>query len=342
MAERTQNGTTIRVQRYTWKRTPSQIVYEVAALPAYVQEDSEAGQVDGTGDLSTVRQQTSSFALLYMFIGVTSLALMSFLSKLAYKYTDITPLEVTYARFLGLITGNVLVTWALGHTILEVSTGLEKGLVARAVFGTLAHICYCFALFLLDCSTAIVLNIANYPLNSVVALYHKGKFPKAMILIFLFSVAGIGMLVYSNGYWALVPLAGSLCMAISYSVVRQMKSEIYYLIPPTYLGVCGAIVSSWGLLLWHVSGQAPLPVTFHPGSFIYMVTISLFGWMSQIFQSWALQEETSWRTSVMTYIIVVYAFVFDAIVGDGKEFGALNLMGAAMLVAPNLINSARS
>ncbi len=330
----------IRIQqRYTWKRTPSRIVYEVAALSVYVQEDCRELAQDGTGDHTTIPQSPSYAAVLYMFIGVTSLAIMSFLSKLAYRHTDITPLEVTYARFLGLIIGNVFASWILGHTVLEVSTGLEKGLLARAVFGTLAHLCYCFALYLLGSSTAIILNIANYPLSSAVALYQRSKFPRTMLLVLALSLTGIAILVYSNGYWTLVPLAGSVCMAMSYSIVRQMKGEIYYLIPSTYLGVCGAIVSSWGLLIWHASGREPVTIAFHPVPFAYMAAISLFGWMSQLFQAWALLEEASWRTSVVAYIIVGYSFVFDAVVGEEGEFEKINLLGTAMLVAPNFVNS---
>ena len=324
-------------KHYTWHRTPSQIVYEVAACPVSIQQD-EAGQIDSTGNPDT-RQPTSKLGLLYMFIGISSLAAMSFLSKMSYASNSVTPLEVAYARFLGIILGNVIVSCFSGHTVLEVATGLEKSLLLRALAGTFAQICNCYALFMLDCSMAITLNITNYFMITMISLCQKYAVTKAALLVCGLSLTGIAVLMYTGGFWTIIPIMGSLGMVLSYLIVKQIKSEVFYIIPPTYLGVCGAIISSWGLLYWNAEGKAYVFSDITRGDAVYLAAISLTGWASVIFQSWALQEEMSWRTTAMTYMIVGYAFAFDLVEGYRSAFGIIKIIGTLLLVGSNFVYS---
>jgi len=318
------------VKQYTWRRTPSQIIYEVAELPGYLNDEH--------GEEMEHQEHFEYFptnrGVIYMFIGITCLAAMSFLSKLAYQQQELRPLEVSYARFLGMIIGNSIVSYYSGHTILEVGTGLERSLFIRALAGTFSHICYCYALSLLDCSIAITLNITNYFLTPIISIIRKRAVPKIGIVVTALSLVGISMLIYTGGTLTIIPLIGSLAMLISYMVVRQIKSEVFYIIPPTYLGVCGAILSSWGLLYQHAVGNFSFN-NLNKEAIVYLLLISITGWASQIFQSWALQTEVSWRTSVLMYLIVIYGIIFDIIEDYKTEFSYFEIIGTLLLVGSN-------
>ena len=330
------NSNFVQNKQYVWHRTPSQIVYEVTEMPAY-HADENLTQYDNVGELESYPQ--SNLGLLYMFIGITSLAAMTFLAKLAYSsdpLNPLDPLEVGYARFLGMILGNIAVSWYSGHTILEVSTGLEKNLLARALAGTISHLCYCYALLLIDCSIAITLNITNYFLSTITYMFQRHSITKLGIAITLTSIVGISILIFEIGYSSIVPLAGSLSMIISYFIVRKIKGEIYYTIPPTYLGVCGAIISSWGLLYQHTKNSEIFQNITMQGV-IYLLLISITGWSSQIFQSWALQTEVSWRTSMMMYLIVFYGIIFDLATDYKKGFSYMEMLGILLLAGSNML-----
>eukprot|EP00826_Nyctotherus_ovalis_P016583 TRINITY_DN14803_c0_g1_i9.p1 TRINITY_DN14803_c0_g1~~TRINITY_DN14803_c0_g1_i9.p1 ORF type:complete len:346 (+),score=51.10 TRINITY_DN14803_c0_g1_i9:126-1163(+) len=319
------------VKQYTWHRTPSQIIYEVAELPGYLNEETGT-QIDYAGNSDYYPPHKRG--VVYMFIGITCLAAMSFLSKFAYQQNELRPFEVSYARFVGMIIGNSIVSYCSGHTILEVGTGLEKSLLIRALTGTFSHICYCYALSLLDCSIAITLNITNYFLTPIISFIRRRTVPKLGIAVSVLSVIGISMLIYTGGTLTIIPLIGSLAMLISYMVVRQIKGEVFYLIPPTYLGVCGAILSSWGLLYQHAIGMFSFN-SLSGRAIAYMVLISITGWASQIFQSWALQTEVSWRTSVLMYLIIIYGIIFDIIEDYKMEFTYFEIVGTLLLVGSN-------
>lgn len=126
----------------------------------------------------------------------------------------------------------------------------------------------------------------------------------------------------------LVALIGVIGAAVAYCSIRWIGKRAHPLITVNYLAVISTVVCGVFLVLISETGfQLPADVR----QWIYLVSASICGFISQFLLTVGLQYEQSNRVANMFYTQLLFALVFDKIIWDVSP-AILSIVGSLLVL----------
>jgi drug/metabolite transporter (DMT)-like permease len=220
--------------------------------------------------------------------------------------------------------------------------GQQRGLlVLRGLFGCVALSCFYYSLVHLPLAEATVVQYTNPVFTALLAawlLRERLRWPEALCAAA--SLAGVVLvtrpaLLFGGASTipttaALVALAGAVCSAAAYVVVRRIGPAEHPLVVVLYLPLVTVPLTAPFLI-----GHWIWPT---PQEWGWLVGVGITTQIAQLHMTRGLQLETASRATAVGYLQIVFAAVWGAIafgqLPDGwTMLGALVIVGSTLAVA---------
>ncbi len=235
----------------------------------------------------------------------------------------------------------VVVTWVWLKKLGIDPWGNQKGwLVSRGVFGVMALMCFYYALSSLPLGDATVIQFTNPAFVGVFAVFLLGERLRPQYLLAtgacLVGVALVAQPSFLFGESRLplddvgIALSGAVVSGISYTIVRRLGRTEHSLVTVLYFPLVAAPIT---LPLAIAAGYVP-----NLGDLVPMFGVGFFSQLAQVRMTEGLKLESAARATAVTYLQVVFAFVWGVALFDEVPT-VLTVAGAGIIVVTTALVS---
>ncbi len=295
----------------------------------------------------TVSHSTFSLPLikgiLFQVLSVFGFSGMIICSRILYKWTTVSPLEVMFWRSFVLVVINLFYAPYCAVDILDVKRKDAGYLFLRCISGLFAASTFFFANYVLPpsiSSSVIKLHGLTTTLISSFVLHESVN--RIEIVGMVLAFGGVVIIAFNpekagtqiSGelsilYKLSVPILSTIAQAVSSVLTRLIGQSAHYLISAAYFGISSSIFF-FPLVLGYLSIEETI-AKYTPAIWCYLFMVGFFGWLGQVTGSKALQMENAGRITAINFDTVVF-LLFD-VYFFGEDITVLDIFGMVFIMA---------
>lgn len=208
--------------------------------------------------------------------------------------------------------------------------------LSRSVSGTLALMCYFFALGILPLATAATLSYTSPIFVSILLILLFGERLRIPVAIALLTgFAGVALLLRPTlqpGQWlgAVSGLGAGMIASLAYISVRELGRAGEPEVRTVFWFSC---VNSILGMVWALSGEIHLP---DAGGVAIVLGVGLFGGLAQLAMTRSYRFGKTVVSAAFSYSTVIFASVFGVLLWD-ETLPPSALLAIAMIIASGLM-----
>lgn len=246
--------------------------------------------------------------------------------KHLYNISNITAWEIVYWRSLALVICNTITAQIDGDSILRIPTNLSWTLLWKVLSGILGLLFVFFETKVMSFSKATAIFYV-YPAFAMIFAYYilNERITRYDIISSIVSFIGVIVIVFDPNaskkindvevepIWApAIPILAAFFCALTDVYTRALGTSVHCTVSPGYFGLGGSLAMPI-LAFGTFSGNNTITV-YSTETIIYLVIISLSGFIGQLLLTKAFQLEKAGRIATITYVQVVNACIIDIII----------------------------
>ncbi|GAB6026494.1 hypothetical protein CHUAL_012919 [Chamberlinius hualienensis] len=283
-----------------------------------------------------------------LLMAVTSSLFFSICSLIVRLLTSVSPLEHSTIRFIGVFLPSVCLVIYYGKNPLG-----EKGsrfiLLMRGILGSTGLIFHFYAFQHMPLADASVIVFSAPVFVTIFArIFLKEYCSPAHIVSIVITLIGVVLIsrppflfhVNDSSYSApnllgsLYALAGTVCSANVYVLIRKLKSLHYAVIMATFATIGITMSQTTSLIV----GKTCIPCPFEER--VYLLILGLFSFLGQVLLTKSLQLEQAGPVSICRTADIVFAFVWQVIF-LGEVPNVSSVIGAFLVTSSVLVMGVR-
>jgi len=280
--------------------------------------------------------------ILYQVFSVLCFSALSIISRVVYKTTQISPLEVLLWRSIVHSIFNFFFVFPCKIDIIAIPQKVSGILGIRLVTGVTAVFGYFIGNYVLPPSIATAVGKLSPLLTTIFSVFmlHE-RVSRIEIIGMITAFAGILLITFdpmkvhvslsaylAQLYLFFFPIVNAICSSFSAVFVRMLGQSLHCVISPTYLCLASTI-AAFPVILGYLSVKGFIAI-YSTRDWILLILIGLTGWAGQITSSRALQIEKAGRIAAINFDTVVLLFFdifyFGEIISPIEIFGIMLIM----------------
>jgi drug/metabolite transporter (DMT)-like permease len=212
---------------------------------------------------------------------------------------------------------------------------VNRYLIFRGVFGTIALLSYFYTLQNMPLASAVTIQYLSPIFSTILALFILGEKSRPIhYLFFLISFSGILLIKGFDSRissWDLsIGIFSALFSGLAYNYVRKLKDYSHPLVTVFYFPLMSMpIIAPYSILNW-VQPQGT--------EWIYLILVGIFTQTAQVYMTKAYQAEQMSVVANFNYIGAVYALVLGYLV-FGETVGLFGFLGICLIIGGALLSS---
>ena len=289
-------------------------------------------------------QSATALKLLQIPEGLRDMALAAFFFSLMSLLVKVAGQRLPSSE---IVMGRSIVSVIISYWLLRRAGiypwGNQKGwLMLRGLIGFGGLLCFFYAIPRLPLADVTVIQFTNPVFTALfAALFLRERLTKLVLVSLILSISGVFLIAQPTAVFGdasrptdttavLVALAGAVCAALAYTLVRKLREADHALVVVFYLPLVSVPAC--------IPIMAPVAIWPTPWEVLIMIGIGVLTQIAQIYLTKGLHKEPAGRATAVSYLQILFAatwgFAFFHEVPDTFTLaGSLLVIGGILLAA---------